>query len=71
MLQYWIASRRSLGEALIEKAACQQADEASSTLERAQVLLTEAASKISLIEHPHQWAELQSQLARCPVEANG
>jgi hypothetical protein len=70
MLQYWIASRRSLGEALIEKAACQSGGKASSTLKRARVLLAEATSKIAQAEHPHQWAELQNQLARCPEKAN-
>lgn len=65
MLQYWIASRRSLGEALIEKSTGQSGDEAVRSLERARTLLTEAASKISRTEHPHQWAELHKQLARC------
>lgn len=35
MLQYWIASRRSLGEALVEKSQCQPADEAARSQQQA------------------------------------
>jgi len=66
-LQYWIASRRSLGEALIEQSLCQSGDLAAQTMLRAQALLGEALSKISESEHPHQWAELQAQFVRCLV----
>ena len=64
-LQYWIASCRSLGEALIEKARCQTDVESADSLRLAQIVLTEAVSKAPEREHPHQWAELQEQLARC------
>jgi len=64
-LQYWIASTRSLGEALVEKSLCQSGEDASCTLRRAATLLAEAISRISEAGHPHQWAELQEQLARC------
>lgn len=68
MLQYWIASRRSLGEALIEKSLCQPTDEAVRSLQQARELLTEATFKISRTEHPHQWAELHNQLSRCSLQ---
>lgn len=64
-LQYWIASCRSLGEALIEKARCQTGVEGADSLRLAQTVLTGAVSKAPEREHPHQWAELQEQLARC------
>jgi hypothetical protein len=64
-LQYWVASCRSLGEALIEKARCQTGDEGADSLRLGQTVLTGAVSKISEREHPHQWAELQAQLTRC------
>jgi transcriptional regulator with XRE-family HTH domain len=64
-LQYWIASVRSLGDALVEKALCQAGGDAAVTLRRAETLLAEGVSKISERDHPHQWAELQTQLSRC------
>ena len=64
-LQYWVASCRSLGEALIEKSLRQSGHDASQSLRSAQTVLGEAVSKVSEAEHPHQWAELQQQLARC------
>ena len=64
-LQYWVASCRSLGEALIEKARCQTGDEGADTLKLAQTVLTGAVLEAPKREHPHQWAELQEQLARC------
>jgi transcriptional regulator with XRE-family HTH domain len=64
-LQYWVASRRSLGEALIEKSRSQSGEQASHTMLRAQELLREALSMITDSKHPHQWAELQAQFARC------
>jgi transcriptional regulator with XRE-family HTH domain len=65
MLQYWIASCCSLGEALIEKSMCQTNAQASNNLQKSYEILIEAASKISEAEHPNQWAEIQKQLARC------
>ena len=64
-LQYWVASCRSLGEALIEKARCQTGDDCADSLRYAQTVLAGAVSKAPEREHPHQWAELQEQLARC------
>jgi hypothetical protein len=65
VLQYWVASCRSLGEALIESSMYQPNTQAAICLERADTILREAASRISESEHPHQWAEVQHQLARC------
>jgi transcriptional regulator with XRE-family HTH domain len=65
MLQYWVASCRSLGEALIERSMCQTNAQACNDLERSYELLISAASNISEIEHPNQWAQIQDQLARC------
>src|ERR1700722_14651538 len=64
-LQYRIASCRSLGEALIERSMCLPRDQARSDLQRSYNILSEAASRISEIEHPNQWTEIQVQLARC------
>ena len=63
--QYWVASCRSLGEALIEKARGQTGDESADSLQLARAILRDAVSKVFEREHPHQWAELQEQLARC------
>jgi hypothetical protein len=65
MLQYWVASCRSLGEALIERSMYQMNAQACNDLQRSYEILIKAASKISEIEHPNQWAEIQEQLARC------
>jgi transcriptional regulator with XRE-family HTH domain len=65
MLQYWIASRRSLGEALIDRSMHQANPQAGINLQYSYDLLSEAASKISETEHPNQWAEIQKQLVRC------
>ncbi|SDH51753.1 MULTISPECIES: helix-turn-helix domain-containing protein [Bradyrhizobium] len=65
MLQYWIASCRSLGEALVERSMHQPNSQAKTDLQRAKDLLSEAASKITEAEHPNQWAEIQRQLERC------
>jgi hypothetical protein len=67
MLQYWIASRRSLGEALIERSMHQPNSQARIDLQKAKDLLSEAASKITEAEHPNQWAEIQRQLERCHI----
>jgi transcriptional regulator with XRE-family HTH domain len=65
MLQYWIASCRSLGEALIERSMHRTNPQAGFDLQSAYDLLSRAASEISETEHPNQWAEIQKQLARC------
>ena len=64
-LQYWVASCRSLGEALLNKAMYSTTKDADDCARRASDILNSAAAKISLSEHPHQWAEIQTQLARC------
>jgi transcriptional regulator with XRE-family HTH domain len=64
-LQYWIASCRSLGEALIERSIHQWGANARNDLQKSYKILTDAASKISEIEHPNQWTEIQEQIARC------
>jgi hypothetical protein len=64
-LQYWVASCRSLGEALIERSMCVTRERAQDDIGRAFEFLSKAASKISEYEHPNQWAEIQEQLARC------
>jgi transcriptional regulator with XRE-family HTH domain len=68
MLQYWIASCRSLGEALIERSTCQKSPEARGDLERSYDILIGASSRISEVEHPNQWAQIQDQIARCSEE---
>ena len=65
MLQYWVASCRTLGEALIERSMHEKVPRASEDLRRAHEILTAAISKISEIEHPNQWAQVQEQMARC------
>jgi transcriptional regulator with XRE-family HTH domain len=65
MLQYWVASCRSLGEALIERSMHQTIPRAGDDLQRSHEILTSAASKISEAEHPNQWAQIQEQLERC------
>jgi hypothetical protein len=65
-LQYWVASCRSLGDALIERSLyLTNAQERNSIQKRAYGILIEAASRISEAEHPNQWDEIQKQLARC------
>lgn len=64
-LQYWIASSRSLGEALIEKSRSQTGAEASASLGQAEAIIRNALTKIVEGDHPHQWAELHDQLVRC------
>jgi hypothetical protein len=39
--------------------------QARSDLQRAHDILIDAASKISEIEHPNQWMQLQDQIASC------
>jgi hypothetical protein len=69
--QYWVASCRSLGEALIERSMCKTNAQASDDLQRAYEVLRGAESKISEAEHPNQWAEIQKQLARCSKQRLG
>ncbi len=64
-LQYWVASCRSLGEAYLRAAALYEASEAIEYARKASEILNAAAARISPGEHPHQWAEIQEQLARC------
>jgi transcriptional regulator with XRE-family HTH domain len=64
-LQYWVASCRTLGEALLNRYLLGKRPAENEYLLRARTILTEAASNISANEHPHQWGEIQTQLARC------
>ncbi len=63
-LQYWIASCRSLGEALLNMSEYSITKDAAKYCSRASEILQRAAARISASEHPHQWAEIQEQLAR-------
>lgn len=63
MLQYWIASCRSLGEALIARSQYQEQSHILNDLQRAHEVLSAAASKMTEEEHPNQWAEVQEQLS--------
>ena len=64
-LQYWIASCRSLGEALMLRARYLNNTSSEHFLKQAYQVLVDAESKISANEHPHQWAEIQALLAEC------
>jgi transcriptional regulator with XRE-family HTH domain len=64
-LQYWVASCRSLGEALLNMSKYSITKNADEYIRRASEVLSSAAGRISVSEHPHQWAEIQEQLARC------
>ena len=64
-LQYWVASCRSLGEALLNMSTYSIAKDATQYVRRASQVLHGAAARISASEHPHQRAEIQDQLARC------
>jgi transcriptional regulator with XRE-family HTH domain len=64
-LQYWVASCRSLGEALLNMSTYSATSDAAAYVRRASDILHQAAARISPSEHPHQWAEIQEQLARC------
>jgi len=63
--QYWVASCRSLGEALLNMSTYSITKDAAKYVRRASEVLRGAAARISLSEHPHQWAEIQKQPARC------
>ena len=67
-LQYWIASSRSLAEALIDKGMVEMGDDSRRDISCARAILEGAIARINEREHPHQWAELQSQLARISPE---
>ncbi|CCV03952.1 hypothetical protein MESS2_1160073 [Mesorhizobium metallidurans STM 2683] len=64
-LQYWVASCRSLGEALLNMSTYSVTRDSAHYVQRASKILREAAARLSHSEHPHQWAEIQAQLARC------
>ena len=64
MHQYWVASCRSIGEALIERSVYQSQIQANEDLERSYDFLIDAASTISEQEHPNQWAQIHEQLER-------
>jgi transcriptional regulator with XRE-family HTH domain len=64
-LQYWVASCRSLGEALLNMSAYATTSDAATYVRRASDILHQAVARISPSEHPLQWAEIQEQLARC------
>jgi tetratricopeptide (TPR) repeat protein len=63
-LQYWVASCRSLGEALLNMSTYSTAKDSGEYGRRAFEVLSGAAARISSSEHPHQWSEIQAQLAR-------
>jgi hypothetical protein len=63
-LQYWLASCRTLGEALLDLSTHSVIENAAQYARRADEVLQAAAARISESEHPHQWAEIQKQLAR-------
>jgi len=61
---YWVASCRSLGEALLNMSTYSLTNDAAKYVQRAVEILSNAAARISSSEHPHQWAQIQEQLAR-------
>jgi transcriptional regulator with XRE-family HTH domain len=64
-LQFWVASCRTLGEALLKMSTYSIPKDVAKYIQRASDVLHGAAARISPSEHPHQWAEIQKQLARC------
>jgi tetratricopeptide (TPR) repeat protein len=64
-LQFWVASCRTLGEALLKMSTYSIPKDVAKYVQRASDVLHGAAARISPSEHPHQWAEIQKQLARC------
>jgi transcriptional regulator with XRE-family HTH domain len=64
-LQYWVASCRTLGEALLKMSTYSFPKDAAKYVQRASDVLHGAAARISPSEHPYQWAEIRRQLARC------
>ena len=65
--QYWVASSRSLAEALIDKGIVGAGDEGRHHMSCARAVLEQTLARVDQGEHPHQWAELQDQLARLTV----
>lgn len=63
-LQYWIASCRTLGEALLNMSEYSITNDAIGYRSRALQVLSGVTAQVSSSEHPHQWAEVQEQLAR-------
>jgi transcriptional regulator with XRE-family HTH domain len=64
-LQYWVASRRTLGEALLKMSKYSVANDNTNYIQRAFDVLSGAAARISPSEHPLQWEQIQNQLAKC------
>ncbi|MBX9844532.1 MAG: hypothetical protein K2Z80_22260 [Xanthobacteraceae bacterium] len=64
-LQYWLASCRTLGGALLNMSTYSIVEDAAQYVRRAEDVLRGAAARILPSEHPHQWAEIQKQLKRC------
>jgi transcriptional regulator with XRE-family HTH domain len=64
-LQYWVASCRTLGEALLKMSSSSIARDTTKYVQRAFDVLHGAAARISPSEHPLQWELIQNQLAKC------
>jgi transcriptional regulator with XRE-family HTH domain len=63
-LQYWVASSRTLGEALLKMSAYSITKDPAKYVQRASEVLRGAAARISPREHPLQWAQIQEQIAK-------
>jgi hypothetical protein len=63
-LKYWLASCRTLGEALLDLSTHSVGKKAAQYARRAEEVLRGAAARISASEHPLQYAQIQTQLAR-------
>jgi transcriptional regulator with XRE-family HTH domain len=68
-LQYWLASCRTMGEALLDLSTHSGIENPDQYVRRAQKVLRGAVARISGSEHPHQWAEINEQLAKCGERA--
>ena len=64
-LQYWVASCRTLGAALLKMSTYSTAKGSANYVQRALDVLRTAAARISASEHPLQWEQIQEQLAKC------
>jgi transcriptional regulator with XRE-family HTH domain len=64
-LQYWVASCRTLGEALLRMSSYSIEKDSTKYVQRARDVLRGAAARISPSEHPLQWEQIQNQLAKC------
>lgn len=60
-LQYWIASCRSMAEALITGAPLREPLKRQADLQRASQILSDALSRIRKADHPNQWKGLKDQ----------